>query len=218
MEAGEHGQVEGRSMNGPSDIPLAVGHTDVDAFIMAMMANMPVLIWNARGGAYCLPEAGGLTVDRDVAGRWTLADAYFSIDGSHDAPLHVYIPVDYITLDVPMPPSTNNLFKNAGKRRIKTGAYAAWQEHALIAMKPQLRAHGAPAARQTPIFDKHWAMWIRVNIDHGSDITNRIKAIEDLFVSWGLTCGDQWNDRCLVERDRTLPVECRVIIYRKVQS
>ena len=201
--------------------PRGIAHFDVTGEIMAACAGLPVLVWNGRGGGYCLPDAGGLTRNIDQAGRWTLAQAFMTMIGTPDAELHTYQPVDFVKLDVPLPPSTNALFCDApnpkGPRsRIKTRPYKRWIEDATMILKPQLAAQGAPPLPTEPLFGPHWAIWIRVNIDHQGDVTNRIKAVEDLIVKHNITCGDQWNDRCVVDRDRTLDVDCRVIIYRKV--
>lgn len=42
-----------------------------------------------------------------------------------------------IVLALPVPPSTNNLFKSVGKRRVTSDAYQAWQTHAGIALASQ---------------------------------------------------------------------------------
>ena len=202
-----------------------IQHGDVTGDIMTACAALPVVIWNARGGGYCVAGANGLTESVDFAGRWTLADAYLAMAGSCDAERHTYQPIDYLVLDLPLPTSVNGLFveaagrkKGEGRQRVKTREYKTWLDAAGWAMKPQLREQGAEIQPENPTFGRHWAIWIRLNIDHQGDVTNRIKALEDLLVAWNVTVGDQWNDRCTVERDRTLEVECRVIIYRKVKG
>lgn len=205
----------------PQGIPFA----EVTGEIMAACAALPVVIWNARGRGYCVAGPNGLTDSTEYAGRWTLADAYLALAGTCDAERHVFQPIDYLRLDLPLPTSVNGLFIEApsrkahgrGKTRVKTHEYKAWIDEAGWALKPQLAAQGAPIMPDTPTFGRHWAIWIRLNIDHTGDVTNRIKALEDLLVAWNITMGDQWNDRCVVERDRTLDVDCRVIIYKKVR-
>ncbi|WP_417582938.1 RusA family crossover junction endodeoxyribonuclease [Pelagibacterium sp.] len=41
------------------------------------------------------------------------------------------------TLQLPFPPSVNNLFRNAGKRRIDTERYAAWKKEAAWSIRAQ---------------------------------------------------------------------------------
>lgn len=211
----------------PQGIRLHPGHKGgIDGPFMAACAALPVLIWSGEHGAYWRPDATGYTTIPDAAGRWTLAEAYFATKHCGPEKSISFQPIDYVRLDLPLPTSVNGLFIEApsrkatgkGKSRVKTREYQAWVEAAGWALKPQLVAQGAPVLPETPTFGEHWALWIRLNIDHKGDVTNRIKALEDLLVAWKITVGDQWNDRCVVERDRTLDVDCRVIIYRKVRS
>lgn len=195
----------------------------IDGAFMAACAQLPVLIWSGEHGAYWRPNSCGYTTLPAEAGRWTLAEAYFQTKHCGPEKSISFQPIDYLLLDLPLPTSVNALFveaagrkKGRGQQRVKTADYKAWIDAAGWAMKPQLAAQGAAIIPDTPTFGKHWALWIRLNIDHQGDVTNRIKALEDLLVAWNVTVGDQWNDRCVVERDRTLDVECRVIIYRKV--
>lgn len=104
---------------------------------------------------------------------------------------------------IPTPPSTNNLFATVmvkGKpRRIVTREYKAWRQEAeLILLAAWIDA-------RSPKIGKPWALAIEVNIDHGGDVTNRIKAIEDLLVSTipGIP-GDQWVNECRIARNREI--------------
>jgi hypothetical protein len=195
----------------------------IDGAFMEACASLPVVIWSGEHGAYWRPEGAGYTTLSAEAGRWTLASAYFKTKHCGPEKAISYQPIDFVTLDLPLPTSVNELFvpaagrqKGKGRQRVKTAQYRAWLDAAGWAMKPQLQAQGAGVMPDIPTFGRHWALWVRLNIDHQGDVTNRIKALEDFLVAWNVTVGDQWNDRCLVERDRTLDVECRVIIYRKV--
>jgi hypothetical protein len=198
---------------------------EITGRMMAEIGALPFLIWSGEHRAYWRPSGHGYTADTAAAGRWTFAEAYFATKHCGPEKAISLQPIDYVRLDLPLPTSVNGLFIEApsrkatgkGKPRVKTREYKAWIDAAGWMLKPQLAAQGAPIMPETPTFGRHWALWIRVNIDHTGDVTNRIKALEDLLVSWKITVGDQWNDRCTVERDRTLDVECRVIIYRKVQ-
>lgn len=186
---------------------------------------LPCAIWSDEHRAYWKPNGNGYTTDRDLAGRWTIARAYRRT--SHCGPekaIHLE-PVDYVMLDLSMPPSTNALFVEAagrkrgeGKQRVKTAPYKAWLRGAALQLNRALVDAGARPDPAAPPFAENFGLWIRLNLSHKGDITNRIKALEDLFVSMGATIGDQWNDRCLVERDRTIGTDCRTIIYREVMD
>jgi len=84
---------------------------------------------------------------------------------------------------LPMCPSTNGLFAGNGKRRYKTKEYAAWIEEAGYALNQQ---------NPKPIRGK-----VRLLIEVAEpktniaqDVTNRIKAAEDLLVRHGIIQGD----------------------------
>jgi hypothetical protein len=216
--------------------PAAVGIPleTISAGQMEAYAALPVAIWSDEHRGFWRIGGEGYTDQAAEAGRWTLAAAFFASRHCGPEKRIIFLPIDYIALDLPMPPSTNALFVEApsrtralrqgvdqphGRSRVKTRGYKKWIEDTLLVLKPQLRRAGAPAAPETPIFGQHWAIWIRLNLDHGSDVTNRLKALEDLLVHWKVTVGDQWNDRCTIERDRSLgAVDCRVVIYKKVRA
>lgn len=129
--------------------------------------------------------------------------------------------VDYIEIDLDLPPSVNELFvpaagrkKGSGRQRVKTARYKAWITAAGWQLKTACTAARARLDPKDPPFASNFGLWLRLDTDHKSDITNRIKSIEDLFVAMGLTTGDQWNDRCTVERDRTIPEgKARIVVY-----
>ena len=184
---------------------------------------LPAVIWSDEHCAYWRPNGQGYTVDRDLAGRWTIARAYRETRHVSAKKGLFYELVDYAMLDVVMPPSTNGLFveaagrrKGEGKQRVKTPHYKAWLRGASMQLQSSMIAQGARPDKAAPPFAENFGFWIRLNMDHKGDITNRIKALEDLFVSSGITIGDQWNDRALVERDRTIAADCRAVIYREV--
>lgn len=205
----------------PQGIPL--WGAEISGRLMSQVAPLPVLIWSGEHRSYWRPNGNSYTANPATAGRWTFAEAYFATKHCGPEKAISFQPIDYVKLDLPIPTSVNALFveaasrkRGSGRQRVKTRDYKAWIEAAGWSIKPQLAAQGAPIMPDVPTFGKHWALWIRLNVDHASDITNRIKAIEDLLVAWNITVGDQWNDRVTVERDRTLDVACRIIIYRKV--
>lgn len=88
-----------------------------------------------------------------------------------------------VTLIIPVPMSTNSLYRNVyGKGRVKTGAYSAWIVQA-----------GFQVKAQKPI-----AIPGRVKIDltvkriNGADIDNRIKAVHDLLQSMSIIENDKF--------------------------
>lgn len=103
------------------------------------------------------------------------------------------------TVDLPVPPSANNLFATYNGRRIISREYKAWRKDAgevvLKAWNDQYQ----------PEIGKPYAVHIQINLNHQGDIANREKAITDLLVATipGFP-GDQWVNRMLIERDRTI--------------
>lgn len=97
---------------------------------------------------------------------------------------------------LPLPPSLNNAFVNRpdGKGRWPSRDYSRWREQAAKALT--LQAWDMPA--------KPYTVTIRVNIDHRSDIDNRVKPVLDLLVKHGVLAGDQWVNALHVYRDRTV--------------
>lgn len=80
-----------------------------------------------------------------------------------------------IRYSLPYPPSVNGLFFNASKGRVKTDAYTAWREAAGWAVTMQGRKHlKGPVTLSIALVkpDKR-----------RRDLSNTIKAVEDLLVS-----------------------------------
>jgi Holliday junction resolvase RusA-like endonuclease len=89
---------------------------------------------------------------------------------------------DRFTVTLPLPPSTNNLFKNAGKRRILTTEYEDWRTGAAVAMRlTRLVRVPSPLAVTLTLCGK---------VNRGSDLANREKAAVDFLVSKGIIAGD----------------------------
>lgn len=103
-------------------------------------------------------------------------------------------------IQLPLPPSTNNLFINLpGRGRVRSGAYKAWEKRARTALT--FASWDMPA--------RPYAITIRLNMDHRGDIDNRTKAVLDLLVKHKVIDGDQWVNELHVYRDRSVP-ECTV--------
>jgi len=86
---------------------------------------------------------------------------------------------------LPVPPSTNNLFRNAGKKRIKTERYINWLVDAQLSMHQQRVRGEAPNPCK-----------ITISISSGKgfredrDLDNFAKAVLDLLVENGILAGD----------------------------
>lgn len=85
-----------------------------------------------------------------------------------------------VTVEMPSPPSVNNLFKNAGRKgRVPTPAYEDWKRHAGWQVRSQ-----RPASLHGPV---------SVTIVHGkrrADLDNLNKAPLDLLVNLGVIDDD----------------------------
>jgi hypothetical protein len=98
-----------------------------------------------------------------------------------------------------MPPSTNNLFATViikGKeRRIISREYKAWREAEKANVRRQWVGQGSPR------FQPHMALTIHLGLNYRGDISNRVKAIEDLIgEAIDDFPNDRWIDKIDVER------------------
>lgn len=206
--------------------PKGIRRNGFDSSLATAVAHLPCAI-EIEGRGFVAVDAesfdDAFTEDLAEAERWTFAGAIVSTDAEREtAILH---PVDYFIVDLPLPPSTNALFveaagrrKGGGQQRVKTLAYKTWLHDAGWLLNAAAARAGVKLdiddKKATRAFPVNWGIWIRADVDHNSDITNRIKATEDFFVARKLVCGDQWDDKCTVERDRTVPRGMiRVVIY-----
>jgi len=205
--------------------PRGIRRNGFDAQLATSIAQLPCVI-EIEGKGFVAADTESFddrfTDDPAEAERYSFAGAIVSTDDEREtAILH---PVDYFLVDLPLPPSTNALFVEAagrqrgkGQQRIKTLAYKQWLSDAGWLLNAAAQRAGVNLdvdKKEDPAFPVNWGIWIRADLDHHSDITNRIKATEDLLVARRVTCGDQWDDRCTVERDRTVPRGMiRVVIY-----
>lgn len=104
-----------------------------------------------------------------------------------------------LTLALPLPPSLNHAFPTYNGRRIISREYKAWKIAAGKVVKDQMDALG-----RWPDVKKHYALHYRFNVNHQSDIGNREKCATDLLVAMKIVPGDQWCDKLVIERDRTI--------------
>lgn len=115
-----------------------------------------------------------------------------------------------IKLEIPYPPTTNHLFVNVGKRRVKSESYKAWLDAAgwMIAEqgRPRIRGHvSLSIALVRPDNRKR-------------DLSNTIKSVEDLFVQMGVIEDDSLIQRLSVQWVDGVPGQCVVLIQEAEQG
>ena len=82
---------------------------------------------------------------------------------------------------LPLPPSANRLFKQVGRRRVKSQVYVDWQGHAAWVLRSQ---------KPEPVHGRYLLVISVERPTADSDIDNRIKALSDLLVREGVTGDD----------------------------
>lgn len=114
-----------------------------------------------------------------------------------------------LIIDMPLPPSANALFANAGKGRVKTPEYKAWIEEARWHVLTAWRAAGKPeVGRDTPM-----RLFLRLGlVGRRRDAGNCLKAIEDILARELPIPDDRYNDRITIDRDETLAGAARITI------
>lgn len=95
------------------------------------------------------------------------------------------------TVILPWPPGVNNLFKNAGKRRVKTDRYNSWLAEAALAVSEQRPAAVRGSFRAVILFD---APDRRIR-----DLDGLVKAPLDLLVKQGVIDDDHLAKRIVLE-------------------
>jgi len=103
-----------------------------------------------------------------------------------------------MTFDLPMPPSVNNMYATFNGRRIPSREFKAWKIAAADTLGSQYAAMGSPSVHK-PV-----ALSIRLGLNYRGDISNRIKAVEDLLVDTLDMPNDRYIERILVERDQSI--------------
>jgi crossover junction endodeoxyribonuclease RusA len=97
-----------------------------------------------------------------------------------NAPFHM---PSELVIELPMPPSSNNMFVNAGKRRIRSAEYSGWLLEAGYRLK----------AQRPPLVAGKVSLLIEVEepkTARRQDVCNREKAVTDLLVSHRVLQGD----------------------------
>jgi len=104
---------------------------------------------------------------------------------------------------LPFPPTTNHLFKNAGKSRVKTLGYKSWLQLASINIKDSHRQNIGPYSISIAL--KRPDMRRR-------DIGNLEKGISDLLVSHGVIKDDSLCERMTIAWDSGIEADCVVLV------
>ena len=108
-------------------------------------------------------------------------------------------------INLPFPPSVNHLFATVGKRRIRSERYRQWANVAGWQLKEQ-----RPKAIRGPV---EITLRIEEKTDRKRDLSNLVKAVEDLLVEHRIIDGDDHRTvrRGVQEWDDTIK-GCRVAI------
>lgn len=108
-----------------------------------------------------------------------------------------------IRIELPYPPTTNNLFANAGKSRRKTPAYKAWIELASTRIK---------ASHRQNIGAYSMSIAVKRPDNRRRDLSNLEKALSDLLVAHGVIKDDSLCERLTMAWDSGIEADCVVII------
>lgn len=98
------------------------------------------------------------------------------------------------TVEIPTPPSLNNIYVNAGKKRIKSDEYAAWKREAAWTIAAQVPA---ALAIRGPIHVR-----LELPRDLAGDCDNRIKPALDSLVASGRIDDDRNVELVMAHRCR----------------
>ncbi len=129
-----------------------------------------------------------------------------------------------IVFDLPLPPSVNNLYVNIpGRGRTKAPSYRLWCNTAGVEAKIQKLGwdYQVLAAHQGIILDQKYRLAIDVPENMRGDVSNRIKAVEDLLVSLQLTPDDRKSHSVTINRVDGVPKgRClvRILSARKAEA
>lgn len=108
-----------------------------------------------------------------------------------------------IRIELPFPPSVNNLYANAGRKRIMTPRYKAWFSLASTAIKGSHRQGVGPYAL---------AIALKRPDKRRRDLGNLEKAISDLLVEHGVVKDDSLCERITLQWDHGIKADCVVIV------
>lgn len=124
------------------------------------------------------------------------------------APAPAGVPSGF-SLTLPIPPSANALFKNVWRGRARTSAYDTWIATA---------GYGLRQAAPAPLPGRYGLMLSLPRRMRG-DISNRVKAVEDLLVKHGLIRDDRFSDWILIRRsDDVTEATCAVCVFPSIPA
>ncbi|MBN8241740.1 RusA family crossover junction endodeoxyribonuclease [Nitratireductor aquimarinus] len=108
-----------------------------------------------------------------------------------------------VRIELPYPPTANNLFINAGRKRVKSPQYKTWIVMASLSVKDSHRQYIGPysisIAAKRPDKRKR-------------DIANLEKAVSDLLVTNGVIQDDSLCERITMTWDAGINADCVVIV------
>lgn len=108
-----------------------------------------------------------------------------------------------IKIELPYPPTANNLFRNAGKSRVKTLAYNDWIKLASTRIKAGHRQNIGPYSI---------AIALKRPDNRRRDIANCEKAVSDLLVAHGVIKDDSLCERMTIAWDSGIEADCVVLV------
>ncbi len=112
-------------------------------------------------------------------------------------------------VELPLPPSVNNLFFNGPRGRVRSQEYRAWIHEAGWRMKDQ---------RPAPVEGWH-DLFVEVPLKMRGDNDNRFKAINDLLKRHGLIADDRFQFFTGMMRSAGVPHgQCRVRVTPRDQT
>lgn len=108
-----------------------------------------------------------------------------------------------IRIELPFPPSVNNLYVNAGRRRVMSARYKAWFSLACVSVKDTHRQNVGPYAL---------AIALKRPDKRRRDLGNLEKAVSDLLVECGVIQDDSLCERITLTWDHGIKADCVVIV------
>lgn len=109
-----------------------------------------------------------------------------------------------IKINLPLPPTTNNLFcTGRNGRRFTNPIYAQWQWAAAAALQEQKPIEGVKGP---------FRFWLTVPVDMRGDVDNRLKAAIDFCVAHAITPDDKHAQSVKAERGAVEPGRCLIEI------
>lgn len=108
-----------------------------------------------------------------------------------------------IRIELPFPPTVNNLYVNVGRRRVMSARYKAWFTLASTAIKGSHRQGVGPYALN---------ICLKRPDKRRRDLGNLEKAVSDLLVECGVIRDDSLCERITLQWDHGIKADCVVIV------